>query len=138
MSTRYFTNLAIALAGGFLVVASRVFATNTVEWLSFAVAIGVVVISLAAQLDRSRGLIQRGLDGLLLSLGVVTIVFSQTFSGTTLTWLAFAEALGFVGLAVTGLTVHEVETWRAAHQLPAFYNLEARRSESAVASRAAA
>jgi hypothetical protein len=34
----------------------------------------------------------------------VTIVFSRVFVGTTVMWLSLAEALGFVGLAVTGLT----------------------------------
>ena len=32
-------------------------------------------------------------------------------------WLVFAFGLAFVGIALTGLTLHEIETWRDAHDL---------------------
>jgi hypothetical protein len=131
MSTKYFTNLSIALLGGFVVVATQVFAITTAAWLALALGIAVVAISLASQVDRSRGVAQRGLDLLLIALGAVTIVFSRVFTGSAVMWLSFAEALGFVGLAVAGLTVHEVEEWRAEHQLPALSLFESRRAATA-------
>src|SRR6266536_1271675 len=95
MSTRYLTNAAIAIA------------------------IAVVLIVAVAQFDRSRGAVSRTLDGVLGALGIWTIVASQIFTGSAVMWLSFAEALGFVGLAFIGLTVHEVDTWRTLHGLDA-------------------
>ena len=88
-------------------------------WLALAIAIAVVLIVAVAQLDRSRGLLPRMLDGVVGVLGIWTIVASLIFAGPAVMWLSFAEALGFVGLAFTGLTVHEIGTWRALHGLDA-------------------
>jgi hypothetical protein len=123
MSSRFITNMTVALAGGFVVVASQAFAPSVTAWLAFAVAIGIIVISAAAQLDRSRGIMQRALDGIAGVLGLVTIVFSLVFSGTTVQWLSFAEALGFVALAFSGLTLNEVAQWRAEHGLAPLHGL---------------
>lgn len=46
------------------------------------------------------------------------IVSGLVFTGTTVIWVAFDEAVGLVGLAVAGVTLHEIEQWRAEHQLP--------------------
>lgn len=113
MSTRYLTNMTMALGAGFLVVASRIFAAGPVAWLAFAIAIGIAVIAAAAQLDSARGLFQRTFDLVVVVLSAATIVTSLVFSGAAVRWLSFAEALGFVALAVTGLTVHEIGRWRA-------------------------
>jgi hypothetical protein len=117
MSTKYLTNMFVALAGGFLVVASQTFATSTVSWLALGIAVAIVAIAVVAQLDRSRGIDQRILDVATIALGAVTIVLSRVFNGSTVMWLSFAEALGFVALAVAGLTVHEVDEWRLEHHL---------------------
>jgi hypothetical protein len=117
MSTRYLTNVILALVAGFLVVATQAFSTSTVSWLALGVGIAVVAFAVVAQLDRSRGRAQRLLDVVAIALGGVTIVFSRVFSGSTVMWLSFAEALGFVGLGITGLTVHEIDGWRAEHHL---------------------
>ncbi len=121
MSTRYLTNAAIALLGGFVVVASQVFTPAVTAWLGFAIAIAIAVVLIVAvaQFDRSRGAVSRTLDGVLGALGIWTIVASQIFTGSAVMWLSFAEALGFVGLAFIGLTVHEVDTWRTLHGLDA-------------------
>ena len=42
---------------------------------------------------------------------------SVVFTGATLTWLVFALALGCVGVAFGGMTVNEIDSWRAVHQL---------------------
>lgn len=118
MSTRYFTNVLIALLGGTLVVLSQTLGASVVGWTGFGVGIAVLAISIVAQLDLQRGTAQRGLDAAMAVTAATLIVFAAgAFSGATLVWLVFAFGLGFVGIAVAGLTLHEVETWRAAHDL---------------------
>jgi hypothetical protein len=118
MSSRYLTNVLIAVLGGTLVVFTQSLSTSAVTWTGFGIAIAVLIVSLVAQLDADRGIAQRGLDAVMGLTSAALIVFTAgTFSGTTLVWLVFAFALGFVGVAVTGLTLHEIENWRAAHNL---------------------
>ena len=45
-------------------------------------------------------------------LGAWTIVASLVFAGSVVTWLGFASAVVFVGLALIGLTFHELYTER--------------------------
>jgi hypothetical protein len=118
MSTRYFTNVVIAVLGGSLVVFSQSLGSDPVRWIGFGVGIAVLLVSVLAQLDRQRGLAQRSLDAAMAVTAGTLIVFTAgAFSGTTLVWLVFAFGLGFLGIALTGLTFHEIETWRAAHDL---------------------
>ena len=117
MTSRYFTNVIIALLGGLVVVGSQVFPPATVAWLAFGVAIVALGISVLAQLDSQRGLDQRALDGAMAVISAILVVLSLVFAGVTVTWLAFGLALGLVGVAVVGLTLHEIETWRSAHHL---------------------
>ena len=114
--TRYFTNAIIALLAGFVVVATQAFAAPTVAWLAFGIAIAILGLSGLSQLDPNRGLVQRLLDGVSASIATVLIVFSLVFTGSVVTWLAFALALGFVGVALVGMTLHEVETWISTRQ----------------------
>jgi hypothetical protein len=123
LSARFMTNLFLALLGGFLVVMTQVLTASTVAWLAFAIAIAFVVVTIVAQADRARGVDQRLLDALAVLLGADTIVCSLIFGGAAVVWLMFAYALGFVALGVSGLTLHEVETWRAEHHLPALHGL---------------
>jgi hypothetical protein len=116
MSTRYFSNLLLALIGGFLVVATMAFAPVTAAWLTFAVAAGATVISLY-MIALEKGLVQRSLGGALAILGIWTIVASLVFAPSTVVWLGFASALAFVALAVIGLTVHELTSERVVHSL---------------------
>ena len=118
MSTRYFTNAAIALLGGLVVVLSMgLSSTTAIGWIAFGIAIGVVGVSALAQLDTHRGMLQRLLDAGMIVVGGTLIGVSVVFVGTTVMWLSFALALGLVGAAFAGLTLHEVETWRATHEL---------------------
>jgi hypothetical protein len=114
---RYFTNVTIALLAGFLVVATQVFAAPTVAWLAFGIAIVALGISALAQIDRDRGLVQRLLDGVIASIATVLIVFSLVFTGSVVTWLAFGLALGFVAVAVAGMTLHEIESWLSVREV---------------------
>jgi|GEM_PF-1354819 len=117
MSSKFLTNLATALAGGWIVVASLVFTHSTAAWIAFAFAIGVLAVTLGVQLDRSRGLEQRVMDAFMGAISGAMIGVSVVFSGATVQWLVFALALGWVANAVAGLTLHEVSTWRNAHGL---------------------
>ena len=117
MSSRFVTNSVLTVGGGFLVAASLAFAPTVTAWLALAVSIGVLATSAVAQVDPSRTLVQRGLDGIAGIVAVVMLVFSVVFTGVAVHWLAFAFALGFVGLGYTGLVLNEVGDWRAEHGL---------------------
>lgn len=127
MSTRYVSNGLISLLGGLLVVFSMAVSAATAGWIAFGVAIGIVAISGLVQLDTGRGLVQRLIDLALVMVGGTLIAASVFFTGTTLTWLVFALALGFVGFSFMGLTFHEVESWRAMHGLGELHWLHERR-----------
>lgn len=107
---RFIGNISLGLAGAFLVAASLGFSAGTAAWLMFGVALGIVALLGVAQLDRRRGLVQHALDGLAGSLALWAVVASVIFTGAgaTVTWLSFAEAVGFVTLAVAGLAAHEL------------------------------
>ena len=110
---RFIGNISLGLAGAFLVAASLGFSAGIAAWLVFGVALGIVALLGVAQLDRRRGLVQHALDGLTGSLALWAVVASVIFTGATVTWLSFAEAVGFVTLAVAGLAAHELEKRRA-------------------------
>jgi hypothetical protein len=115
LSTRYFTNMAIALLAGFLVVVSFAFTATVGAWIAFGVAIGILGIALLAQIERKRGQLQRILDAVVVTLAVATIVTTSVYTAPVVAWIFFGEALGLVGLSVAGLTFHEIERWRAEH-----------------------
>jgi hypothetical protein len=112
-------NIALALAGGFIVAASQAFRSGVTGWVAFAVGVGVLAAFGAAQLDGSRGSTQRALDGGAAVLAIWTIAASVVFTGMTLTWLSLAEALGFVVFALAGLVSHELSTARIVHSFEA-------------------
>ena len=113
MSTSFLTNAIIAVATGFVVVASRAFAPSTTAWIAFGIAIGILAVSSLAQADASRGLVQRALDGVIAVVSAWTIVASVVFHGATVKWLSTGEALALVALALAGLTYNELREQRA-------------------------
>ncbi|HEY3631311.1 MAG TPA: hypothetical protein VGL21_10455 [Jatrophihabitantaceae bacterium] len=116
MSLKYVINLLLALAGGFLVVASRTFAPNTAGWLGLG--IGIFAVVLAGVGAAAGGLRLRSAGYAVTALvGVWTIVSSSVFSGSLLGWLVFADALALVAVALADLTAHEVSTERVVHTL---------------------
>ncbi|HEY7046650.1 MAG TPA: hypothetical protein VH373_05480 [Jatrophihabitantaceae bacterium] len=116
MSLKYAINLLVALAGGFLVVASRTFAANTTGWLGLGIGIfAVVVAGLGAA---AAGLRLRSVGyAVTAAVGVWTIVSSSVFSGALLGWVVFADALALVAVALADLTAHEVSTERVVHTI---------------------
>jgi hypothetical protein len=113
MSTRFVTNAILAVAAGFLVVASQAFSSSTTAWIAFGIAIGILTVACLAQADTSRGLVQRSLDGIVAIVSAWTIVASVVFSGATVRWLSTGEALALVALALAGLTYNEVREQKA-------------------------
>jgi hypothetical protein len=110
---RFIGNISLGLAGAFMVAASLGFSAGIAAWLMFGVALGIVALLGVAQLDRRRGLVQHALDGATGGLALWAVVASVIFTGATVTWLGFAEAVGFVTLAVAGLAAHEFGKRRA-------------------------
>lgn len=114
MNSRFLTNSVLSLLGAFGVVASMVWAPSTFMWLMLGA--GIVAVALSAGIAiRGRGSAQRALDGALGILGAWTIVASLVFGGSVVTWLGFASGAAFVGLALIGLTLHELSTERVVH-----------------------
>jgi hypothetical protein len=116
MNSRYLTNAALAVVGGFTVIASQVWLPATFMWLMFSAGVLAVVLSAAIAL-KGRGTVQRGLDGLTAILGAWTIVASLVFSGSVVTWLGFGSGAAFVALAFIGLTLHELYSERVVHSI---------------------
>lgn len=118
MSSRYISNMLIAIAAAFVLVAAQAFAPSTVGWIAFAVTgVGVLVLTAVTVLASGRGVIQRTLDGVVAALAVWTIVESLIFSGSLMVWLSFGAAAAIAALAVAGLTAHELSTERVVHSL---------------------
>lgn len=117
MSSRFITGASIAILAAFVVVVSQAFTPGVLSWVAFGIAVGIVVIVVVSQLDLSRGAIQRTLDACSVVVGGLLIGFPLAASGTAVTWLSFAFALGLVGIALVGLCMNEVVNWRSQHHL---------------------
>lgn len=115
MRTRFLSNLALTLLGGFVVVTSQAFGVPTFEWLMLGGGIAALLLAAPGLALASRGIAQRGLDGATTILGAWTIIASMVFAGATVTWLGFASGLAFVALAIAGLALHELRTERVVH-----------------------
>ena len=118
MSTRYATNIVLALASGFVIVAVFAFSPNVAGWIAFAVT-GVFVLAMTAgaSLLPRRSWTQRGLDSAVAALAAWTIVETLVFGGAAQTWITFGAAAGMLALALAGLTAHELTTERVVHSL---------------------
>jgi hypothetical protein len=117
VSQRFSSNLALALAGAVVVVSSQAFSSTVTGWLTFGVSLGALALLAVIERERIHDRAQRLLD---LGIGVLAIwsaVASVIYNGRTLTWLSLAEGLAYVGLAIAGLGLHEVEDERAVHAL---------------------
>ena len=115
MNSRYLSNVALVIAGAFLVVASP-----GVRRSDLRVADVRHRRDRRADVGNDRAaalaaLAQRGLDALIGILGAWTVVASLVFVGSTVIWLGFASGAGLVALAVIGLTLHELTTERVVH-----------------------
>lgn len=118
MSTRFVSNVLLALAGGFVLVVTQAFAPPVVGWIAFGVTgVGVLVLTAATALVPGRGSLQRSLDAVVAVLAAWTIVETLVFSGTVMVWLTFGAAAGIVAVALVGLVAHELSTERVVHSI---------------------
>ncbi|HTZ64268.1 MAG TPA: hypothetical protein VMB51_09195 [Solirubrobacteraceae bacterium] len=117
MPIRYFSFLSLGLAAGFLVVASQAFALFDIANLALGVGIGMLVVGLAVAILYRRHWPSVTIGAAVAIVSAGMIVASQVFSLETVQNLTFAEALGIVGLAIAGLTAHELTTERVVHSL---------------------
>jgi Trk-type K+ transport system membrane component len=108
MNPRFIMNIALALAGGSVAVASQAFSSSVTGWVTFGVSLGALALLGVARLDRARML-----DAATGALAVWAAIASVVYTGSTLTWLSLAEGIGFVGIAVVGLAVLELKNERA-------------------------
>jgi hypothetical protein len=117
MRIRYLSWLAIAIAAGFLVVASTAFALFDIANLALGVGIGTLVVSLFIAY-RYRGHVPSVVTGATSAIvSIWTIVASQVFSLHEVQNLTLAEGLALLALAVIGLTTNELSSERVVHSL---------------------
>jgi hypothetical protein len=117
MRIRYFAFLSLGIAAAFLVVASQAFSAVDIANLALGVGIGTLAVSLGLALGYRRH-VPSALTAL--ATGVVSawmIVASQVFSLADVQNLTFADALGIAGLAIIGLSAHELSVERVIHSL---------------------
>jgi hypothetical protein len=117
MSSRFLTGVLSALLGGFVIVVSQAFRPPVPGWVAVAFAIAVLVAIGIAQLDHTRGAVQRVLDGFSAVEAGLFLAFALAASGTAVTWLSFAFALGSVGVTIANPTLNEIANWRSWRQL---------------------
>jgi hypothetical protein len=114
--TRYFTNLTLAIAAGFVVIADLTFAATAGAWITFGIACGAALL-FAGLLALRGSIAERSLAGLGIVLSAWMIVESLVFATGVAVTIGWACALGLIALAVAGLTVHELTTERVVHSL---------------------
>ena len=110
---RFLAWLAIAAAAAFLVVVSVSFSPTTIGTLAFAISIGTLIVSArVAYIDRTS-VASVYTTALIALISAWTIVASLVFSRPTVQNLALGASLAIGGLAIVGLTGHEVSVERA-------------------------
>ncbi len=117
MRIRYFSFLSLGVAAAFLVVVSQALSVVDIANLALGVGIGMLVVSLALALRYRRHTPSLLGAGAIAVVSAWMIVESQTFGLADLQNLTFAAALGIAGLAIAGLTAHELSTERIVHSL---------------------
>jgi hypothetical protein len=114
---RYSSWVTLGIAAAFLVIATASFALPTIQGLALGIGIGTLVVSLGIAAFYRKNLVSL-ITGLLSA--VVSgwmIVESQVFSLSTGQSLTRAASLAIAGLALIGLTGHELTTERVVHSL---------------------
>lgn len=116
LSPRYALDVVTMLGGGFLALSALTFSSGVAGWLGFGVSTGIAVLALAGALLTRRMSARIG-HGATAVVAIWSLIAALVFSGTALTWLVFADALGLLVVALADLTVHEVTTERVVHAI---------------------
>ena len=114
---RFLSWLAIAAAAAFLVVVSVSFSLTTIGTLAFAISIGTLVVSAGIAVFDRRYVPSLVTALVVATISAWTIVASLIFSQSTAQNLALGASLAISGLAVAGLTAHEVSHEGAAQSV---------------------
>jgi hypothetical protein len=116
LSSRFVVDNLFVIGGAFLAVSAMAFSASVAGWLGFGVSTGLTVFAgTSAVLARRSG--QRIGHSLLAIVGLWSLVAALIFTGTTLTWLVFADAIALAALALADLAVHEATTESVVHRL---------------------
>ena len=112
--SRFLSWLALGVAAAFLVVATVSLSSAAPATLAFGISIGTLIVSAAvAYIDRTS-VASVYTAALIALISAWTIVASLVFSRPTVQNVALGASLAIGGLAVVGLTGHEVSVERAA------------------------
>jgi hypothetical protein len=116
LSPRFVLGNLFLVAGAFLAIAAMTWTIGVAHWVAFGVSVGVLVIAgiSAALARRGSRAIGHGLVGLA---ALWSLIAALVFSGTTLTWMVFYDAILVGVLALGDLTAHEATTENVVHQL---------------------
>jgi hypothetical protein len=116
MRANYFTNTAYLLAAGFLVVVSQAFTPSVAGWIAFGVSTGIAVVALVNVLLTSKRVPQLG-HAAIVVMALWSLIGALVFTGGTLGWWVFGDALAVAGVALVNLGIHEFSTERVVHEL---------------------
>jgi hypothetical protein len=117
MRIRYASWLTLGVAAAFLVVASSSFALSSISAITLGVSVGTTVAAAAMAIAFRKHVLSAGVAVAASILSGWTIVASQVFSQTTVQNLSLAAGLGLAGLAIIGMTAHELDSERVVHSL---------------------
>jgi hypothetical protein len=105
---RFVSWMAIDIAAAFLVFAAAAFSLPVTMWLAFAIGLGALIVSGSVSLSY-RSHVATLLTGITAAgVSAWTVVASVVFSETTVQSLALASGLALAGLAIIGITEHEL------------------------------
>ena len=107
---RFSSWLVVGIAAAFLVVATAAFSTAVTVWLAFGISIGTLAVSAGVAYRYRNDVASLVLGLIAVVVSVWTIVASLVFTGTTVESLVLASSLAMSGLAIAGLTAHEIES----------------------------
>jgi hypothetical protein len=105
---RYISWLTIGVAAAFLVVATAAFPPSAITSLAFAISIGTLVLSGGIGYVYRRHIPTLVTASATVLVSGWTIVATLVFSEATIQNLVFASALAISGLAIAGVTEHEL------------------------------
>jgi hypothetical protein len=110
---RFLSWMAVGIAAAFLVVATAAFSVPATKWLAFAIGLGTLAASAGVSYRYRRQIATLVTATTTALVSLWTVVASLVFSEPTVQNLALASGLALAGLAITGITEHELDMERA-------------------------
>ena len=116
LSSRFSLDTLAIVGGGFLAVSAMSFAASTAGWIGFGVSTLFAVTAAAAAVATRSASAKAGHSALAL-VALWSLIAALVFTGSALTWLVLADAIGLAVVALADLTAHEVSTEHVVHSL---------------------